>query len=157
MSLPNPIIGGHAYNWYESKFSFDTLVIEGVLSVSGIKTKVEQAPQWGTDREAIDIATGKVEHDPITVTMYAFEWQKVKAMLTAKSLGRGWAHASFAFTAMALGNPLEGAPPVGDVWAGCKVTEVGKEYGQDVNGSKVDITFQPRRHRDLDGMTMVNL
>jgi hypothetical protein len=60
------------------------------------------------------------------------------------------------FTAIAIGNPLEGAPPVGDVWAGCKVTEVGKEYGQDVNGFKVDVTFQPRIHRDLEGMAMVN-
>ncbi len=154
--LPNPIIGGHAYNWYECQFKFDALPVSGVLSVSGIKTKVEQSPQFGTDREAIDIATGKVELDPITVSMYAYEWQRVKALLTVKSLGRGWAHAKFMFSAMATGNPLEGAPPVGDVFAGCKVTEVGKEYGQDVNGSKVDITFQPLRHRDLDGMAMVN-
>lgn len=157
MSLPpNPLIGGHAYNWYESQFKFDALPITGVLSVSGIKTKVEQVPQWGTEREAFDIATGKVEHDPITVTMYAYEWQKVKAYLAIKSLGRGWAYADFMFTALALGNPLKGAPPVGDIYAGCKVTEVGKEYGQDANGSKVDVTFQPLRHRDLDGMTMVN-
>lgn len=155
--LPNPIIGGHVYNWYETQFLFDTLRLEGVLSVSGAKTKVEQAPQWGTDREAIDVATGKIEHDPITITMYAFEWQKLKAMLTTKSLGRGWAFAKFMFTAMATGNPLEGAPPVGDVWADCKVTEVGKEYGQDVKGTVVDITIQPLRHRDLDGMTMSNL
>lgn len=154
--LPNPIIGGHVYNWYECQFSFDTLKIEGVLSVSGIKSKIEQEAQYGTGRESIDIATGKVEHDPITVTMYAFEWQKVKAMLLAKSLGRGIGLAKFMFTAVATGNPLEGAPPVGDVWADCKVTEVGKEYGQDVNGSKIDITFKPMRHRDLDGMTLVN-
>jgi hypothetical protein len=157
MTLPNPIIGGHVYNWYECQFKFDALPVAGVLSVSGIKTKIEQVPQWGTEREAIDIATGKVEHDPITVSMYAFEWQRVKALLTTKSLGRGYGHASFAFTAIATGNPLEGAPPVGDVWSGCKVTEVGKEYGQDAAGTKVDVTFQPRRHRDLDGMTMVNL
>jgi hypothetical protein len=156
MGLPNPIIGSHVYNWYECQFKFDALPVEGVLSVSGIKEKIEQAPQWGTDREPIDIATGKVENDPITVSMYAHEWQKVKAMLLAKSLGRGIGMAKFMFTAIAIGNPLEGAPPVGDVWAGCKVTEVGKEYGQDVNGFKVDVTFQPRIHRDLEGMAMVN-
>lgn len=154
--LPNPIIGGHVYNWYETGFAFDAIRVEGVLSVSGSKEKIEQSPQWGTDREAIDIATGKVEYDPITVSLYAYEWQKVKAYLTAKSLGRGYGFAKFAFTVAATGNPLEGAPPVGDVWGDCKVTEVGKEYSQDVNGSKVDITFQPMRHRDLDGMTMVN-
>lgn len=154
--LPNPIIGGHAYNWYECQFKFDGLPVAGVLSVSGIKIKVEQAPQFGTGREAIDIATGKVEIDPITVSMYAFEWQRVKALLTTKSLGRGWAHSKFTFSAMATGNPLEGAPPVGDVYGGCKIAEVGKEYGQDVNGFKIDVTFQPMRHRDLDGMTMEN-
>lgn len=156
MALPNPIIGGHVYNWYESVFKVDALPITGVLSVSGIKTKIEQEAQYGTDREAIDIATGKVEYDPITVTMYAHEWQKIKAYLSTKSLGRGYGHASFMFTALATGNPLEGAPPVGDVFAGCKISEVGKEYGQDVNGSKVDVTFKPRRHRDLDGMAIHN-
>lgn len=157
MSLPNTIIGAHVYNWYECKFSVDSLPIEHVLSVSGIKTKLEQEGQYGTDREPIDIATGKFEVDPITVSMYTHEWQKVKAFLMTKSLGRGYGLVSFAFTAMALGNPLEGAPPVGDVFGGCKVSEVGKEYGQDVNGTKVDITFKPRTHRDLDGMAMVNV
>lgn len=154
--LPNPIIGGHVYNWYESKFAFETLKIEGVLSVSGIKPKIEQAPQWGTGREAIDIATGKVELDPITVTMYAYEWQKVKALLMTKSLGRGLGHAKFMFTAMAAANPLEGAPPVGDIFSGCKITEVGKEYSQGPDGLRIDVTFQPLRHRDLDGMTLHN-
>jgi hypothetical protein len=156
MVPPNPIINGHVYNWYECVFKFDALSINGVLSVSGIKTKIEQAPQYGTGREMIDIATGKVEHDPITVAMYAFEWQRVKTMLTAKSLGRGYGLAKFAFTAMATGNPLEGAPPIGDVWMNCKISEVGKEYGQDANGFKIDITFQPMRHLDTEGQTMVN-
>lgn len=155
--LPNPIIGGHVYNWYECQFKFDAISIEGVLSVSGSKEKVEQAAQWGTGRKAIAIATGKVELDPITVSMYAFEWQKVKAYLMLKSLGRGYGFASFAFTTIALGNPLELAPPVGDVWSGCKITEVGKEYGQDVNGSKVDVTFLPLDHIDVDGASLALL
>ncbi|MDB4946232.1 MAG: hypothetical protein JWP97_5766 [Labilithrix sp.] len=153
--LPNPIIGGYPYNWYESIFKFDALSVEGVLSVSGIKPKVEQSPQYGTGRLALAIATGKVELEPITVSMYLFAWTPVKAMLMAKSLGRGLAFAEFAFTAMATGNPLAGAPPVGDVFSQCKISEVGKEYGQDVNGLKIDVVFQPLRHRDIDGVAMV--
>lgn len=156
MVPPNPIIGSHVYNWYECSFKIDMLPISGVLSVAGGKVKAEQEPQYGTDREPIDIATGKIVHDPITITMYAHEWQKVKAILMAKSLGRGWAHADFIFIAIATGNPIKGAPPVGDVWAGCKASEIGVEYGQDVNGFKRDLVFQPRRHRDIDGMTMHN-
>lgn len=153
---PNPLIGGHVYNWYECLFKIDVIRITGVLSVSGIKTKLEKVPQFGTGREAIDVATGKVEHDPVTISMYAYEWQKLKTYLTAKSLGRGYGMVSFMFTALATGNPLKGAPPVGDVWAGCEIAEVGKEYGQDANGFKIDITFQPLRHRDIDGQSMVN-
>jgi hypothetical protein len=156
MALPNTIIGAHVYNWYECKFGFDAFTVEHMLSVSGVKPKVEQVPQFGTGREAIDIATGKVELDPITASMYAHEWQKLKAYLFTKSLGRGLALTSFSFTAMALGNPLEGAPPIGDIFGGCKLAEIGKEYGQDANGLKVDITFQPRTHRDLDGMSLVS-
>lgn len=156
MTLPDPSIAGHVYNWYETLFKCDSLVLRGVLSVSGTKTKIEQAPQWGNDREAIDIATGKVEHDPITVSMYVFEWQRMKPYLVGKSMGRGYGLAKFAWTSMATGNPLKGAPPVGDCWMGCMITEVGKEYGQDVNGLKIDITFQPFRHLDSEGQSMVN-
>jgi hypothetical protein len=154
MSLPNPIIGGHVYNWYECVFKFDALGVEGVLSVSGSKEKIEQALQWGTGRKPIDIVTGKVEYDPITVSMYAYEWQKVKAYLTLKSLGRGYGHAKFAFTSIATGSALDLAPPVGDIWGGCKITEVSKEYAQDANGSKVDVTFLPSEHLDIDGTSM---
>jgi hypothetical protein len=155
MLPPNPIIGGHVYNWYECKFSFDTIVVEGVLEVTGTKEKIEQSPQYGTGREPIDLATGHVEYDPITVTMYAYEWQRVKAYLTAKSLGRGYGHAKFMFTVMATGNPITGAPPVGDVWE-CKVSEVGKEFSQGPDGNRVEVTLQPMRHRDLDGMSIHN-
>lgn len=155
MLPPNPIIGEHVYNWYETKFAFDALTVNGVLSVSGLKAKLEQVLQHGNDRLPIDTATGKFEIDPITITMYAHEWQFVKAYLFTKSLGRGYGLARFMFVAIATGNPLEGAPPVGDVFSDCKISEVGREYGQDANGSKVDITFQPRGHRDLDGMSMV--
>lgn len=157
MPLPNVIIGGHAYNWYECIFKVDALPLEGVTQISGIKEKIEKEAQYGTGREPIDIAQGKIVHDPITVTMYAYLWQRLKAYLTTKSLGRGYGLTSFTFSAIATGNILEGAPPIGDAWTGCEITEVGREYGQDVNGSKVDVTFLPLRHRDIDGMTLVNI
>lgn len=154
--LPNPLINGYPYNWHESIFKFDALSCTGMTNVSGIKVKVEQAPQFAVSRYAFNIATGKQEIDPITTTMYVFAWAPIKAMLMTKSLGRGIALASFSFSAIAAGNPLEGAPPVGDVFAGCKITEVGREYGQDVNGFKIDVTFQPLRHRDIDGVSLIS-
>ena len=155
MALPNPIIGGHVYNWYETSFKFDVLEVEGVLSVSGGKEKVEKAAQYGTKRKPIALTTGKYEIEPITVTMYTHEAVKVRAMLDAKSLGRGFALAKFMFSVVATGNPLEGAPPVGKVWSGCETAEFGEEYGQDVNGTKTDITFQPLDCMSIDGTSMV--
>lgn len=153
---PNPLIGGYVYNWYECQFSFDATRVQGVLSVSGAKVKIEKVPQFGTDRKPIDIASGRVDIDPITVAMYEFEWAKVKTMLTAKSLGRGYGLVDFMFTMMALGNPLKGAPPVGTVYSGCEISEVGRELTQGPDGLVRDITFQPLRERDLDGQSMVN-
>lgn len=158
MALPNVLINGHAYNWYEVVAKIDALSLEGgLLAISGISEEIEKEPQYGTGREPIDIAQGKIVHAPITITMYAFLWQRVKAYLTTKSLGRGYGLVSFSFSVIATGNILEGAPPIGDVWSGAEIAKVGKEYSPDVNGSRVDVTIQPLRHRDIDGMTLVNI